>query len=190
MAIPLPPMVENMNQRYTHTAIFLHWLMALGLVATFALGYYMEGLPFSPNKLKLIAWHKWAGIALLALIVLRLIWRLTHRAPALPEDMGPMSRLAAHAGHLALYVLMLAIPLTGWLASSAQGVPVVWLGMWQLPDLLGKNQELGGFLQETHKVLNYLLLVVVIGHVGAALQHHFIKKDTVLARMLPFLGRH
>ena len=178
-----------MNQRYTSTAILLHWLMALGLIATFALGYYMEGLPFSPNKLKYISWHKWAGMALLALAVLRVLWRLTHRAPELPQGMGAVSRLAAHAGHLGLYVLMLAIPLTGWLASSAQGVPVVWLGMWQLPDLVGKNQELGSFLQDTHMVLNYILLVVVIGHVGAALQHHFIKKDTVLARMLPFLGK-
>ena len=178
-----------MNQRYTSTAIFLHWLVGLGLIATFALGYYMEGLPFSPNKLKLIAWHKWAGIALLALAVLRLVWRLTHRAPQLPDQMGAMSRLAAHAGHLLLYVLMLAIPLSGWLASSAQGVPVVWLGMWQLPDLIGKHPELGPFLQETHMVLNYLLLIVVIGHVGAALQHHFIKKDTILTRMLPILKR-
>lgn len=178
-----------MNQRYTHTAIFLHWLVALGLVATFALGWYMEGLPFSPGKLKYISWHKWAGIALLGLAVLRLVWRLTHRAPALPDGMGSGSRLAAHAGHLLLYVLMLAIPLSGWLASSAQGVPVVWLGMWQLPDLVGKNQALGGFLQETHMVLNYTLLAVVIGHVAAALQHHFIKKDTVLQRMLPFVGK-
>lgn len=177
------------TQRYTHTAIFLHWLVALGLIATFALGYYMEGLPFSPNKLKLISWHKWAGMALLALAVVRLAWRLTHRAPALPAEMGPASRLAAHAGHLLLYGLMLAIPLTGWLASSAQGVPVVWLGMWQLPDLIAKNQAVGGFLQDTHMVLNYSLLVVVVGHVAAALQHHFIKKDTVLARMLPFLGK-
>ncbi|NLC36581.1 MAG: cytochrome b [Alcaligenaceae bacterium] len=177
-----------MTQRYTSTAIFLHWLVALGLVGTFALGYYMEGLSFSPNKLKLIAWHKWAGITLLVLAVVRLAWRLTHRAPAMPADMGSLSRLAAHAGHGLLYVLMLAIPLTGWLASSAQGVSVVLFGAWPLPDLLGKNQELGSALQDAHMVLNYLLLIVVIGHMGAALQHHFIKKDTVLARMLPFLG--
>lgn len=178
-----------MNQRYTSTAIFLHWLVALGLIATFALGYYMEGLPFSPNKLKLISWHKWAGMTLLALAVARLAWRLTHRAPALPAEMGQASRLAAHAGHLLLYVLMIAIPMTGWLASSAQGVSVVWLGVWQLPDLLGRNKELGTLLQDVHMILNYSLLVVVVGHVGAALQHHFIKKDTVLVRMLPFLGK-
>lgn len=178
-----------MTQRYTRTAILLHWLMALGLVGTFALGFYMEGLSFSPSKLKLIAWHKWAGISLLLLFVVRLAWRLFHRTPELPSDMGQLSRLAAHAGHALLYVLMLAIPLTGWLASSAQGVSVVWFGIWPLPDLISKNPDLGARLQDAHMVLNYLLLVVVIGHVGAALQHHFIKKDTVLARMLPFLAR-
>lgn len=178
-----------MTPRYTATAIFLHWLIAIGLVATFALGFYMEGLPFSPNKLKFYSWHKWAGITLLALVALRLIWRLTHKAPELPADMGRASRVAAHAGHLALYVLMLAVPLTGWIASSAQGVPVVLFGVWPLPDLVGKNVALGERLQDAHMVLNYAMAVLVIGHVGAALQHHFIKKDGVLKRMLPFSGK-
>ena len=178
-----------MNDRYTRTAIFLHWLVALGLVGTFSLGFYMEGLPFSPNKLKLISWHKWAGVTLLAFAVIRLAWRLTHRAPELPADMGKLSQLAAHAGHWLLYALMIAIPMSGWLASSAQGVSVVWFGVWPLPDLVGKDSVLGPRLQEMHMILNYLLLVVVVGHVGAALQHHFIKKDTVLTRMLPFLAK-
>lgn len=178
-----------MNQSYTRTAIFLHWLMAFGLIGAFGLGVYVEGLPFSPSKLKLISWHKWAGMTLLGLVVVRLLWRFTHRAPELPGQMTPMARMAAHAGHWLLYVLMVAIPLTGWLASSAQGISVVWLGVWQLPDLIGKNPDLGTRLQDAHMVLNYLLLATVVGHVLAAVHHHFIKKDTVLARMLPFLGR-
>lgn len=178
-----------MSHSYTRTAILLHWLIALSLVGTFALGFYMEGLPLSPNKLKLYSWHKWAGVSLFVLIVVRVAWRLTHRAPDLPADMGRASRLAAHAGHLLLYALMLSIPLSGWLMSSAQGFPLVWFGLWQLPDLVAKNAELGERLQTLHVVLNYTLAVVVVGHVGAALQHHFIKKDGVLARMLPFLGK-
>jgi len=178
-----------MKERYTRTAIFLHWLVALGLVGTFALGFYMEGLPFSPSKLKLISWHKWAGITLLVLAVVRLAWRLTHPAPDLPQSMGVMSRFVAHAAHWLLYALMIAIPMSGWLASSAQGVQVVWFGVWPLPDLVGKDAALGPLLQDVHMILNYTLLVVVVGHVGAALQHHFIKKDAVLARMLPFMGR-
>lgn len=178
-----------MSQRYTSTAIFLHWLVALGLVGTFALGFYMEGLPLSPNKLKFYSWHKWAGMTLLLLIVVRLAWRLSHPAPELPSSMGPLARMVAHVGHWALYVLMLAIPVSGWLMSSAQGFQVVWFGVLPLPDLVGKDKELGALLQDIHVVLNYTLLVAVIGHVAAALQHHFIKKDTVLARMLPFLNK-
>lgn len=174
-----------MNQRYTSTAIFLHWLMALGLVGTFALGYYMEGLPFSPAKLKYIAWHKWAGISLLLLVVLRVAWRLTHRVPELGTHMRPIAKAAAHWGHWVLYVLMFAIPLSGWLASSAQGVSVVWFGVWQLPDLIAKNKEIGTQLQQLHMVLNYVFLVGVVGHVAAALYHHFIQKDGLLRRMWP-----
>src|SRR5690606_13788006 len=83
-----------------------------------------------------------------------------------PSVNTPAARLAARAGHFALYALMFAVPLTGWLASSAQGVPVVWLGVWQLPDLIGKNPELGSRLQDAHMVLNYLLAAGVLGHVA------------------------
>src|SRR5690606_24150350 len=116
-------------------------------------------------------------------------WRIVHPAPPLPAGMGRMSKLAAHAGHLTLYALMLLIPVSGWLMSSAQGFQVVWFGVLPLPDLVDKNAELGSVLRQVHKYLNYALLVAVIGHVAAALQHHFVKKDTVLARMLPFLNK-
>lgn len=178
-----------MTQRYTRTAIFLHWLVALGLIGTFALGFYMKGLALSPDKLKLYAWHKWAGMTLLVLIVVRLAWRLSHPAPELPISMKPMERLLAHAGHWLLYALMLAIPVSGWLMSSAQGFQVVWFGVVPLPDLVPKNAALGDLFKDVHVVLNYTMLITLIGHIGAALQHHFIKKDTVLTRMLPFAGK-
>lgn len=178
-----------MNQRYTRTAIFLHWLIALGLIGTFALGFYMHDLPLSPNKLKFYAWHKWAGMSLLVLAVIRLAWRMTHSAPEFPSSMGAQARFSAHAGHWLLYALMLAIPLSGWLMSSAQGFQVVWFGVLPLPDLLAKDVALGEVLNDVHRVLNYTLLITVIGHAGAALQHHFIQKDSVLKRMLPFTGK-
>ena len=174
-----------MEDRYTRTAIFLHWLVALGLVGTFSLGFYMEGLPFSPGKLKFYAWHKWAGMVLLVLAVARLAWRMSHPAPPLPSGMSRVSTMAAHAGHWLLYALMLAIPLSGWLMSSALGVPVVWFGIWQLPDLVAKDPALGELLTDVHVVLNYTLAAAVVGHVVAALHHHFIKKDAVLMRMVP-----
>ncbi|MDO5666282.1 MAG: cytochrome b [Alcaligenaceae bacterium] len=174
-------------QTYNRTAIFLHWLIALGIIGTFAVGFYMQGLPLSPNKLQLYSWHKWAGITLLILAVVRLAWRLSHPAPALPDSMGTISRLAAHAGHWVLYGLMLAIPMSGWLMSSAQGFPVVWFGILPLPDLVAKNAELGELLKNAHVILNYILLITLLGHVGAALHHHFIKKDNVMSRMLPIV---
>lgn len=175
--------------RYTRTAIFLHWLVGLGIIATFALGFYMSDLPLSPDKLQLYSWHKWAGMSLLALVVVRLAWRMSHPAPALPLEMGPMARFVAHAGHGLLYALMLAIPLSGWLMSSAQGFPVVWFGLLPLPDLIPRNVQLGAVLKQVHIILNYTLAVALIGHVGAALHHHFIKKDSIMTRMLPLAAR-
>lgn len=177
------------TERYNRTAIFLHWLVGLGILGTLGLGLYMVDLPFSPAKLQIYSWHKWAGMTLLFLAVVRLAWRLSHPAPALPDTMGPLSRLAAHAGHWVLYILMLAIPLSGWLMSSAQGFSVVWFGVLPLPDLVAKNLELGEWLNSTHLILNYTLIATLIGHIGAALHHHFIKKDTVMSRMLPLIKK-
>ncbi|MBK1780064.1 cytochrome b [Advenella sp. WQ 585] len=178
-----------MNQPYTRTAITLHWLMALGLTGTFALGFYMQDLPLSPAKLQYYAWHKWAGIVMLLLVLVRVVWRITHKAPELPESMSAFMRFMANAAHWVLYALMLAIPLSGWLMSSAQGFQVVWFGVWPLPDLVGKSQELGALLNTVHWALNYFLLAFVIIHACAALKHHFLDKDDILTRMVPVLDK-
>lgn len=178
-----------MNARYTATAIGLHWLMALLLIALFTVGVYMHELPLSPWKLQIYAWHKWAGVTAFLLVLARLAWRFTHRPPALPGAMPAAMRLAAHAGHAMLYLLMVAIPLSGWLMSSAKGFQTVYFGVLPLPDLLGKDKQLGELLQSVHQTLNFLLVAVVIGHAGAALKHHWIDKDAVLARMLPHRPR-
>lgn len=171
--------------RYTGTAIALHWLIAAGILGTFALGLYMHDLPFSPAKLKLVAWHKWAGVTLFALACLRLAWRLGHRPPDLPDAMPPAQRRMAGVAHGALYVLMLAIPLSGWLMSSAKGVPTVWFGVLPLPDLVARDAAQAETLQALHQALNYTLLALVAAHAGAALKHHFVDRDDVLQRMLP-----
>ncbi len=119
------------------------------------------------------------------LVLVRLAWRIGHKPPALPAHMPAIERLAAHAGHHLLYVLMLAIPLSGWLMSSAKGFQTVWFGVLPLPDLLAKDKALGNLLETVHVVLNYTLIAVLLGHVGAALKHHFIDRDDVLTRMLP-----
>ena len=172
-----------MSTSYTPVAKGLHWLMAVMILGLLALGLYMSDLPLSPEKLTLYSWHKWAGVTVFVLVWLRLAWRVTHRPPALPDTLSPLMRLAAHAGHAGLYVLMVAIPLTGWLMSSAKGFQTVWFGVLPIPDLLGRDRELGDLLQQVHKLLNLLLMLTLAGHVAAALWHHFVLKDDTLHRM-------
>jgi len=172
-----------MNNTYTPVAKGLHWLMAVLILGLLALGIYMSDLPLSPQKLELYSWHKWFGVTVFLLLWLRLAWRVTHRPPALPETLSAPMRLAAHAGHAALYLLMLAIPLSGWLMSSAKGFQTVWFGVLPILDLLGRDRELGDLLQQVHKLLNLLLMLTLAGHVLAALWHHFVLKDDTLRRM-------
>lgn len=171
--------------RYTGFAMTLHWLMAVLVIGLFALGLYMHDLPLSPEKLKLYSWHKWAGVCAFALLIVRLVWRLLNRPPVLPEHMSRFEQFAAHATHHLFYFLMIAIPLSGWLMSSAKGFQTVLFGVLPLPDLLDKNKETGDMLQTLHWALNMLLGLMVLGHAAAALKHHFIDKDDVLVRMLP-----
>ena len=173
-----------MTKKYTRTAIGLHWLLALGLSCSFCLGLYMSDLPLSPQKLQFYSWHKWAGVTLFLLVLVRLAWRLRHRPPELPP-MPALLRRAATGMHHLLYLLMFAIPLSGWLMSSAKGFQTVWFGVLPLPDLLQKDVELGKSLAQVHECLNWSLLVLVLAHAGAALKHHFIDRDDVLTRMLP-----
>ena len=173
--------------RYTRTAIALHWLTAILLIGLFALGVYMHELPLSPQKLQFYSWHKWAGVSVFLLVLVRLGWRIAHRPPALPEAIAGWQKSAAHGLHFMLYLLMVAIPLSGWLMSSAKGFQTVWFGVLPLPDLIGKDKELGAILQELHSTLNFGLLALVIAHAAAALKHHLLEKDDVLTRMLPFL---
>lgn len=178
-----------MPDQYTRTAITLHWAVALLIFTAFPLGVYMHDLPLSPTKLRLFSWHKWIGVSLFLLAVLRVTWRATHRPPPLIETMPHWEKLAAQAVHYLLYALILVIPLSGWLMSSAKGIQTVWFGVLPLPDLVAKNKELGELLTEVHESLNFTMFFLVLGHIGAALKHHFIEHDDTLTRMLPFLKR-
>ena len=175
--------------RYTQSAIMLHWLTALLVIVTFPLGVYMHRLAFSPFKLQLVSYHKWIGVTILLLTVFRLAWRMLHKLPPLPETIPIWQQRAAHGLHHLLYLLLLAIPVSGWLMSSAKGVPVVYFGLLQLPDLVGKDKELGDMLQEIHEALNIGMLALVIMHIAAAFKHQFIDKDSLMLRMSPFSQR-
>ena len=163
----------------------LHWLMVVVLVGLFCLGIYMHELPLSPQKLRLYTWHKWAGVSAFLLVLARLAWLIAHRPPAWPGDMPHWQEALARALHLLLYLLMIAIPLSGWLMSSAKGFQTIYFGILPLPDVVHKNRELGELLQTLHSTLNLCLAALVVVHVAAVLKHQLLDRDQVFRRMLP-----
>lgn len=182
-----PPMSTAHPTRYHPVSVLLHWVLGLALIGLFAVGLYMTDLPFSPQRLKLYNWHKWAGVTLLALSVFRLVWRLTHRPPPLPRAietaMPRWQRLAHHATHHGLYLLFFAVPLLGWAYSSAAGFPVVLFGVLPLPDFVPVSEELAGLIKPLHKWSAFAMMALVLLHVAGALKHQLIDRDGLLARM-------
>ncbi|MEH6438310.1 cytochrome b [Massilia sp. DD77] len=173
-------------QRYTTIAIVLHWLLAVLIIGAFVMGLVMTDIPgLTPTKLKYYSWHKWAGVTVLGLAALRLLWRLANRPPAYADAMPAWQRGAAHGLHWLLYVLMIAVPLSGYFYSLAAGVKVMYFGLVELPVLIGPDPELKTVLKSLHYWLNMLLAGLVGLHVLAALKHQFVDRDGVMARMLP-----
>ncbi len=176
-------------RKYTGIAIALHWLLALSLVGIFSVGLYMADLPFSPQRLKLYNWHKWAGITILILSAVRLAWRLTHKPPALPQSvtlgMPGWQVTAYHATHVLMYALFFIVPLVGWAYSSAAGFPIVLFGVLPLPDFVSASKPLAELIKPWHQITAYSLAALVVLHVAAAIKHHFIDKDGLLLRMMP-----
>ena len=180
------------SKRYGRIAIAFHWLLALAIIGAFGVGLYMTGLPFSPARLKLYNWHKWAGVTILALSAARLLWRLAHRPPALPAHveagMPAWPRNAHHGTHFLLYLVFFAVPLSGWAYSSAAGFPIVWFGMLSLPDFVSPDKALAEVLKPLHHYTAYGLAALVVLHVAAALKHQFVDRDGLLLRMWPARG--
>lgn len=182
------PTIPRELARYGATAQLAHWLTALLLLAVFALGFYMVDLKLSPTKLKLFAYHKWIGVSIFMLILLRMAWRRRHPPPPLPATMPDWAQRTAEITHRLLYLLVVLVPLSGWLMSSAKGFQTVLFGMLPIPDLLSKDAALGAALESTHWTLNKMLLGLVALHVAAALKHAIVDRDGVLQRMLPPLA--
>ncbi|MDD2729552.1 cytochrome b [Malikia sp.] len=178
------------ESRYHGVAILLHWVLGAALIAVFALGAYMADLPFSPQRLKLYSWHKWAGVVILLLSMLRLVWRLTHRPPALParieQAMPRWQAIAHHATHHGLYLLFFAVPLIGWAYSSAAGFPIVLFGVLPLPDFVPVDKALAELIKPWHQISAFAMAALVLLHVAGALKHALIDRDGLLQRMSPF----
>jgi cytochrome b561 len=182
-ASPVPTAVPPSVNRYTSVAVALHWLLALVILVGFIIGFQMADEPPSPTRVRWINYHKWIGVTILGLSLLRLLWRLGHRPPALPDSMQPWQQTASNWVHRALYLFFFAVPLIGWAYSSALGFHVVYLGLVPLPDLAPKNKALADVLIDVHATLAWTLAALVGLHVAAALKHHFVDKDGLLRRM-------
>lgn len=174
--------IQNSEAHYGVMAIILHWVMAILLIGLLIFGLYMVGLPISLAKLKLYGWHKEYGILALMLVLLRVLWRLSNITPRL--DLSFLEKFAARGMHWTFYGLMFALPITGWLITSAAGLPVSFFGWFVLPNLVAPNNDLMKLFQEIHKWLGYGLIAAIVLHVCAALKHHFIDKDDILRRMI------
>jgi cytochrome b561 len=177
--------LRNTAEAYGSLAKFLHWAIVLLVLPQFFLAEAADELPNGLEKLQLLTWHKSLGMLVLILAVVRLAWKVMNKGT--PGAIGTAwQRKAAAAGHGLLYLLILAQPLSGWAMSSAANYPVTLFGWFQFPALVGENHDLHETLEGVHEFLFYAMLTVAVVHVVAALYHHFLLKDGVLRRMLPF----
>lgn len=175
------------KRKYSGPAMALHWLIAVLIIWGFSLGWVMTDIPgFTPAKLKYFSWHKWIGVTVLVLVIIRLIWRATHTPPPLPEGTGRLTQIAAHGMHHLLYVLMVIVPVSGYLYSSIAGIQVVYLGVLPLPTILAPHPEWRHVARDIHVWLDWSLAALVGLHLLAVIKHQVLDRDRLLSRMLPF----
>ncbi len=178
--------LKNTHERWGSISQLLHWVV-VALILTIAYhGLTMGDLPNGPDKIKTYALHKSIGITILSLVALRLLWRVyagtPHPAPGTPHWQARIASLT----HWAMYALLFAMPLSGWVLNSAAGFPLQWFGLFNLPYIVGKNHDLYELAQEAHEIMFWLLALLVAAHAGAAFYHHLFLRDATLMRMLPW----
>jgi cytochrome b561 len=178
-------LLRNDTDSWGGPAKLFHWVMALLIFAQIPLGLMAANWHLSPTKIELFFWHKSTGMLLLALLALRLGWRLANPTPALPAGTPRWARAAARSGHALLYALMVALPVTGWIINSASNIPFRVFWTIPLPALVAPDKALADLFTLVHRGLFVLLALVLVAHIGAALRHHFVKRNDILTRMLP-----
>ncbi|HEX4376046.1 MAG TPA: cytochrome b [Steroidobacteraceae bacterium] len=175
-------MNEPISERFALPARVLHWLMALLILAMLLIGAGMVST-VSARYPQLLSWHRPIGLAILVLALLRIIVRLTHRTPPLPSDLPALQVAVAKGSHYVLYLLMIGVPLIGWAMQSAGGYPVtVWTGFVLFP-ILPHDVAVYGWLRQAHGLLAYAFLLIILGHLGAALFHGLVRRDGVFRSM-------
>lgn len=179
--------LKNTHEQWGGVSQALHWLVVVLILAMAWLGLTMGDMPNGPDKIATYALHKSIGLSILGLVVLRLGWRLYAGAPAPVAGTPRWQHALAVLVHVALYALLLALPLTGWLLNSAAGFPLQWFGLFNLPSLSGQDEALHALAVQAHELLFWALAALALLHAAAALYHHLFLGDATLARMLPRL---
>jgi cytochrome b561 len=179
--------IRNTTERWGWVSISIHWLTVLMVLSLILVGLLMQEMANSPTKIEVYALHKSFGLTVLALTVLRLLWRLVAGTPAAATGVPRWQQFAAQASHGALYVILMAMPLSGWLYNSASGFPLKWFGLFGLPKLSGYDPDVKAFALAMHEWLFITLAIIVTVHAAAALKHHYFDRDATLSRMLPGL---
>ncbi|GEQ99830.1 cytochrome b [Iodidimonas gelatinilytica] len=181
--------ISNSQTRWGLVSIGFHWIVALLVIAMWGLGYSMSHLVSDlQTKFTLFQLHKSIGFTVFWLALLRLVWRVMTPGPMLPGGLTPVERDLAHLTHWGLYGLLLLMPLAGWVSTdtSELGIPTRIFKLFTLPTIFGPNDALHELSEEMHEVMAWALVALLVLHIGAALKHHFILKDDILRRMLPF----
>ncbi len=173
------------EQHYGAAAKWLHWLIALMVFGLIGVGLYMVEQRISPQTIRLYMTHKSIGLTVLLLMLLRVGYRIKNRPPALPVATPRWQKVAAHISHIGLYTLLFAMPISGWLMNSASGFPMKYFGLFRVPNLIARDQAQLDFFKAAHGYMAWTLIALIAVHVMAAMQHHFINRDTILRRMLP-----
>ncbi|MDX8381270.1 MAG: cytochrome b [Ghiorsea sp.] len=176
-------MIKNSELDYGVIAKGFHWLLFLMFTISVVMGNFLASMPKGADKLEAAGMHKSFGLIILTLVIMRLAWRLINTTPKHPDGTSPVQKILADIMHWGLYVLMLAQPITGILMTQTFGYPASLFGIVDFPALIEKNLELAKLFRAAHGFIWIILVVAVFGHVGAALYHHFIKKDGILNRM-------
>ncbi|HXZ67793.1 MAG TPA: cytochrome b [Alphaproteobacteria bacterium] len=177
--------LRNTSERWGAIAKTFHWLIAVLVLCMIVLGLWAVNAPLGPLKLQLFAIHKLTGLCIFVLMLLRLSWRLINPTPVLPAAMPGWERAAAHINAWALYGLLLLMPVSGYVITSAANFPVSVFGLFQIPLIVPHDKGLQELGETVHVLSFYLLAVLLSLHIAAAVRHHFILKDDILKRMLP-----
>jgi cytochrome b561 len=176
---------RNTNRSWGSLTKALHWIIVILIINQWVIAERAEELK-GLEKLQALSWHKSFGMTILMLAIIRLVWRWMNPVPDLRAETKPWERVLAKVSHVLLYALIFALPLTGWMMSSARNFPVSWFKQFQFPDLVAPSDQTFHQMNDLHHLLFGVLVVVALLHIAGALKHHFIDRNDVLKRMLPF----